>query len=174
MSWHNGTITVTVAIATFFNTGGGEFKDYEKQCRQAIEKYFPRLWIAGEGTGSCIKIGGYMFCPDIYGTYQVEEGSHRKGFVIDCKHYTAKGRNIDQADCDKLKRDICVVKQHLIAKRKIGPIEGRVVGMFVTTEGSGGVAESKGFHVIYTAADPESIDWHKELRREVKDALREL
>ena len=108
------------------------------------------------------------YCPDIYGTYK-KSGEQKKGFVIDCKHYES-GRSIDKADRYKLIRDQKEVQKNLRINRRIRREDFEVKRMFVTTNGNGNTAISRGFPVI-TVGTPGAPNWKTKLKDGFKDAM---
>lgn len=143
-------------------------KDFEEECCKVIKGIHGVQYL--EEQGSCQYTStGTRYCPDIVGVYQAAHNKSRKGFVVECKHYSSK-RSTDEADCEKLQRDVDETKKYLQQKKLIGAIRSVVKGIFVTSEGRGTTAEEQGFTVI-TVGKAGSPHWKGKLINQFTKAM---
>ena len=142
-------------------------KEFEQECYEVIKDIDGVQSVELQG---CCKYThkGTRYCPDIVGIYQAEQHKPRKGFVVDCKHYSSE-TSIGQADCKKLERDVDETRKYLIEKKKIGASRSIVQGIFITSEGRRATAEEQ-FTVI-TVGKPGLPYWKENLKRGFTGAM---
>ena len=133
-----------------------------------VIKEITDVWYLAPLGGCRRPSGDEQSCPDIFGFY-MQPGKERKGFVIDCKHYSP-GRSIDEDDCRELNQDRDafweILPRHRIWKRD----KVEIISLFVTSEGDAATARGEGYTVI-SVGRPGASHWKRKLEQGFLEAV---